>query len=34
MVSIDMSSDAKKIAAGDEFGKIYIIYNFLASESS
>ena len=29
-----MSSDSKKIAAGDEFGKIYIIHNFMAGDSS
>ena len=29
LVSLDLSHDAKKLAVGDDFGKIYILYNFM-----
>jgi len=32
LVSIALSSDSKKLAVGDEFGKIYVLYNFMASK--
>ena len=32
LLSLDLSSDGKKLAVGDECGKIYVLYNFMASE--
>ena len=32
LVSLDISNDGKKLAVGDETGKIYILYNFMANQ--
>lgn len=34
LVSLALSSDGRKLAAGDDFGKIYVLYNFMAPVSS
>jgi hypothetical protein len=31
-VSLDISQDGKKLAVGDECGKIYILYNFMSTQ--
>ena len=33
LVSLDLSHDGKKLAVGDECGKIYILYNFMQTDS-
>lgn len=32
LVSLDISLDGKKLAVGDETGKMYILYNFMANQ--
>jgi hypothetical protein len=34
LVSLDISEDGKKLAVGDEFGKIYVLYNFMQGSSA
>ena len=34
LVSLDISQDGKKLAVGDEVGKIYVLYNYMDNEKS
>jgi hypothetical protein len=33
-VSLDLQDDGKKLAVGDEYGKIYVMYNFMDNDKA